>query len=118
MSEEKTTTTAMIDALFPRDVYAQVGPKLTVSETLLRLVTRDMRFNDFVREILITIVKVVKCEAGSILELDHRKNQFFFRAAIGSSADRIRDVMIPWGQGIVGHVAESKLPFVVNDVAS
>ena len=42
----------------------------------------------------------------------------FFRAAVGHSSDRIVRFMIPKGQGIAGHVAESRQPLIVGNVES
>jgi GAF domain-containing protein len=61
-------------------------------------------------------MKVVKCEAGSIFEVDESRNALFFRAVVGQSSDQLASFVIPLGQGIVGHVAESRQPVVVSDV--
>src|SRR5207237_164785 len=60
--------------------------------------------------------KVVRSEAGSILEVDHASEYLFFRTTVGQSSDRLGDFTIPLGKGIVGQVAESRLPHVVNEV--
>jgi GAF domain-containing protein len=56
---------------------------------------------------------VVKAEAGSFLEVDHSSNVLFFRAVVGQSSDKVSKFKIPIGQGIVGHVAETRLPLAV-----
>ena len=53
----------------------------------------------------VRVPKVVKSEAGSLLEVDHEKNSLFFRAVVGASSDRVSNFVIPMGQGVVGHVA-------------
>ncbi len=106
-----------IVGLFGDDSIAMTAAKLSVNEAILNLLTKDYAFSDFVRELLLTIMKVVKCEAGSILEVDHAKGVLFFRAVAGQSSDRVASFVIPIGQGIVGHVAESRLPLVVSNVS-
>ena len=103
--------------LFEDDTVALTAAKFALVECFLRQVTRDQNFNDFVREILMVIMKVVKSEAGSMLEVDHEKNALFFRSVVGPSSDRVSNFVIPMGQGVVGHVAESRRPLVVSNVA-
>ncbi len=101
-----------------KDQLPLVATKLLTSESLLNLLTRDISFNDFTRELLLTAMKTVKCEAGSLLELDPEKRVLFFRSAFGFSSDQIVQYLIPIGKGIVGHVAETREALVVNDVTN
>ena len=82
---------------------------------MYKLLTANLGFHDFMREILLTIMKAVKCEAGSILEINHKEKTIFFRAAVGHSSDQVIRFVIPLGKGIVGYVAESKQHLVVSD---
>jgi GAF domain-containing protein len=91
--------------------------KLALSEAFLSLLPLDQTFSDFMREMLLAIMKVIKSEAGSILEVDQPKNSLFFRAVVGTSSDQVSSFVIPMGQGIVGHVAESRRPLLVDNVA-
>jgi signal transduction protein with GAF and PtsI domain len=101
--------------IFQEDV-ARLAAKISLMEELFRLMTADLKFQDFIREILLSVMKNVKCEAGSILEVNHEKRAIFFRAATGISSDRIMHFLIPMGKGIVGYVAESRQPLVVSNV--
>jgi len=105
-----------IISLFPDGAIAGSAAKAEFLEALLRLMPRDLKFQDFMRDILIEVMKVVKSEAGSILEVDHENQQLFFRAVAGQSSDKVSHYVIPIGQGIVGHVAESMQPLVVHNV--
>jgi GAF domain-containing protein len=102
--------------LFDDDTVAITAAKFALVESFLKQVTRDQGFGDFIREILLTTMKVVKSEAGSVLEVDHKKNSLFFRAVVGTSSDRVSSFVIPMGQGIVGHVAESRRGILVSNV--
>ena len=62
--------------LFQEDV-ARLASKLSMMEELFRLMTADLKFQDFIREILLAVMKNVKCEAGSILEVNHDKKAIF-----------------------------------------
>ncbi len=102
--------------LLADDSLAFLSAKFAVVEQLLHLLTRDYKFKDFCRELLLIVMKAVKSEAGSILEMDYKNKTLFFRAVAGQSSDRLANFVIPFGQGIVGYVAESRQPLVVSNV--
>lgn len=95
---------------------AMIMSKFTALDAIYRLTTRDCRFSEFTRELLVHVMKVVKSEAGSILEVDKTRGVLFFRSAVGQSSDTIHNFVIPLGKGIVGYVAESLQPLVVTNV--
>jgi GAF domain-containing protein len=101
--------------LFGADALAFVSCKLHIAEAFLKLAGKDCKFSDFSRDILLTIMKVVKSEAGSLLEYDPKRQALFFRATAGTSSDKVSNYVIPMGTGIVGHVAESRQPLVVSN---
>jgi GAF domain-containing protein len=103
--------------LFGDDTAVITAAKFALVEAFLKHITRDQAFEDFLREILLTMMRVVKSEAGSLFEVDHQRNSLFFRSIVGTSSDRLSGFVIPMGQGIVGHVAESRRPLVVANVA-
>ena len=109
--------TLVMGALFEDDSLAVTASKLAIAESYLKLLTRDFKFQDFMRELLLATMRVVKSEAGSVLEVDHTKNSLFFRAVVGQSSDRVSSFVIPMGQGIVGYVAESRQALVVANVS-
>jgi GAF domain-containing protein len=99
------------------DGLSLMTAKCNVNDGLLRLLTRDLKFTEFAREALVIVMKSVKCEAGSLLEVDHSSNTIFFRAVVGSSSDQLADFVIPMGKGIVGYVAESRQSLVVSNLS-
>ena len=101
--------------LLEADSLATLATRLSAAESLLALLVKDVNFNDFMREVLLSFLKSIKCEAGSILEVDYSKNVLFFRSVAGQSSHRLSSVTIPWGSGIVGYVAESKNPVIIED---
>ena len=103
--------------LFGSESLAIVASKLHIAEAFLRLASKDCKFNDFTRELLLTAMKVVKSEAGSLFELDTKTNMISFRAVAGTSSDKVVGFSVPMGQGIVGYVAESRQPLAVADTA-
>lgn len=89
--------------------------KVSVLEDLFSAVTKDCNFTEFVNEILFSIMQAVKCEAGSIFELNPTNNILFFRGVVGSSSDLIVNFVVPMGHGIVGRVAETRTPIIVDN---
>src|SRR5689334_1409496 len=104
------------DTFFPEATLTTALAKISALEEFLNIAVRDCKFNEFILEVLTTILKAVNCEAGSILEADYQTNTLFFRAVVGSSADQVVNFAIPFGQGIVGHVAESRMPLIVDNI--
>ncbi len=105
-----------MSALLEGESLPIVLSKLMISESMLHLVNRDYKFHDFMREVLVSIMKVIKSEAGSILEIDQENNVLFFRSVVGCSSDRVTRFVISMGQGLVGHVAESRQPLLVDEI--
>ena len=100
------------------DSLASVSARLVAAESILDLLVRDLSFDDFMREVLVRFLKAVPCEAGSIIEATPDSSALFFRAVSGRSSDQLSSATIPWGVGIVGHVAESRQPVLVEDASS
>lgn len=90
--------------------------KLALNEALLNLLPKDLAFQDFMRELLLVIQKIVPSEAGTIFELDQANQSLFFRAVSGQASDTVTRFLIPVGQGIVGFVAESRKSARVDQV--
>lgn len=90
--------------------------KAAALEHFLRLLTKDVGFQDFMGQVLGVVAVTVPCEAGSIFEMDQEAGQLFFRAASGQGAGKVTHFKVPKGQGVVGHVAESREALVVNRI--
>ncbi len=105
-----------MSALISDESIALSAAKVGALESLISILIKDVKFHEFMREVLLVHLRAIKSEAGSILEVDTKTNTLFFRAVSGQSSDRVSRFTIPMGQGIVGHVAESRLPFMVTNV--
>lgn len=89
-----------------------------MAEKLFQLVVCEKSFDDLSESILTAVMSSVQAQAGSMLELDEAKQDFFFRANSGGASppDRLKAFRVPLGKGIVGHVAESKQPLLLRDL--
>lgn len=94
-----------------------LSSKQFFAERCLRLLTRDLDFNELIQEMLLDLLKVVECEAASVVEVDYVKNVMFFRSATGFSSDSIRRFTFPRGHGIAGQCAEQKKPILIDEIS-
>lgn len=92
----------------------QAVSKVAALERMIQAVCADQNFKDFSQEILLAFLGAVPSEAGSILEFNPTHQEFFFRVAAGQISDRIGSFRIPKSEGIVWHVAESRMPCLVD----
>lgn len=100
---------SMLSAQSPEQLHARAA----LGEALLHAVVRDQTFDDFAREILLALMNILKWEAGSVLELDHEKDIYFFRAVTGSSSHQLPQFEIPRHQGVVGKVGQEKKTYLL-----
>jgi GAF domain-containing protein len=115
--ESDSPVTSISPSLSSEPLHSVLS-KHNVCEFLLRALTKNHNYSEFVREALLSIMRVMKCEAGSILEIDEASQTMSFRSAAGKSSDKISGFKIPLGQGIVGHVAATKEPYLASSMAS
>jgi signal transduction histidine kinase/putative methionine-R-sulfoxide reductase with GAF domain len=83
------------------EIEREASASLDLDELLGRLLSRAMQLLD--------------AEAGSILLRQPSSGELFFRTALGTGADDLHRLKLPPGTGIVGWVAQHKLPLMVND---
>jgi len=106
----------------PRAVEQQeVFARLSEYETLLEIgaqLAASLDLPTVLELALSTAERVCRAETSSIWELDDERGELFFRVVRGRAAGAIRGLRVPLGQGIVGSVAQTARPELVNDVAS
>jgi HD-GYP domain-containing protein (c-di-GMP phosphodiesterase class II) len=90
------------------EMLLEIGVKLSGTLDLPTVLERALE----------TAEQVCRAETSSIWDVDEEKQELFFRVVRGRAAGEIRDLRVPIGQGIVGSVARSGVPEVVNDVAA
>lgn len=95
----------------------QLAAKWEAAESLFQLIACEKTFDDLVESALTVIVRSVNAQAGSVLEVDHKTQEFFFRSSYGGGdPDQLKAFRIPCNKGIVGHVAESREAVNVRDL--
>ena len=106
----------VINVLFANESVSTALTKVAALESFLSLGVKNCTFEEMMREILLTILRVIRAEAGSILEVNQLDQSLFFRAIVGSASDRVAHFTIPGGQGIVGQVIQTRQPVIVNNL--
>ena len=104
--------------LMNSEQIAETAAKLFATESMVDLLVRDQSFQEFMREILMVFMKTIRCEAGEIFEADAPNGVLFFRASAGQGSDKLDEVRIPIGKGIVGDVYRTHTMTCVNDCKS
>ena len=79
--------------------------------------TRTTDLDTLLNKIIEYAALIVKAEAASILLLDKKKNELYFKASLGKKSKEIKKYRVKVGEGIAGWVAEKGKSLIVNDVA-
>lgn len=102
--------------IFESESFSLLNRKYSAVEKLFPLFMKKCSFNELIQAILNVALEAVPSEAGSILELDHNKEQIFFRAALGPNSERLMEVTFPRTSGISGFACENQLAMILNAV--
>jgi len=86
------------------DVSAAISSTLDLDDALQRVMDRA--------------VQILNAEAGSLLLMDRLGRELIFEVVLGPTGEDLQGARIPVGQGIVGSVAQTGEPLIINDVAS
>jgi HD-GYP domain-containing protein (c-di-GMP phosphodiesterase class II) len=60
--------------------------------------------------------RVLDAEASSVFQIDEETKELYFVLALGEKGEEVKKIRVPWGQGVVGWVAEHAEPLLVADV--
>lgn len=75
-----------------------------------------MDLDELLTKIMEGAKQICHVKADSILLLDKKKEELYFRIAIGEKSNEIKKIVLPIGEGIAGWVAQSGEPLIINDV--
>jgi Nif-specific regulatory protein len=73
--------------------------------------------NQLLELVLETGTRIMRAKASSLLLLDQKTKQLYFKVTTGDKKDEMKNFAIKLGQGIAGHVAETGQPLLIEDVA-
>jgi len=83
-----------------------------ISLELTRTADLDALLNKIIKHAAI----IVEADAASILLLDKKKNELYFKASLGKKSKEIKKFKVKVGEGIAGRVAEKGKSLIINDV--
>lgn len=66
--------------------------------------------------IIQSATSMIKAKAASLLLLEPKTGELFFKVATGEKGNEVKGFKIKLGQGIAGHVAETGEPLLIEDV--
>lgn len=91
--------------------------QLTVINTAARAMASTLDFDSVPQTVLAQAVQVLEAKAGSILLIDEKTNLLSFKAVVGpQESNRLIDVQVPVGYGVIGWVAQNGKSARIDDV--
>ncbi|HIE53020.1 MAG TPA: GAF domain-containing protein [Armatimonadetes bacterium] len=109
--EERTDSLAQAQA-----ALGWLNLRFNTLQQLMHLFNEDLSLAEALDQALEVILSVSECEAGSIFLLDEEKDELYFAAVRGPSAEQLKKVRLKRGEGIVGWAIEENETVAVSDV--
>jgi diguanylate cyclase (GGDEF)-like protein len=81
-----------------------------------KTLTSTLNISEVLGIIMEKISKLLKPTNWSLLLVDPASNELYFEIAVGEGAEKLKDVRLQFGEGVVGWVASQAQPILVSDV--
>ncbi len=78
-------------------------------------ITSTLDLRTVLETIVAKAIELLRAEAGSLLLVDESTNELVFEVTFGPAASELRGQRLPLGKGIVGAVAQTRQPQIVNE---
>lgn len=78
-------------------------------------ITSTLDLRTVLETIVAKAIELLHAEAGSLLLVDDQTNELIFEVTFGPAAEDLRGQRLPVGKGIVGAVAQTRQPVIVNE---
>jgi sigma-B regulation protein RsbU (phosphoserine phosphatase) len=99
------------------DIIRDKIEKLEFLTSASRMLNSTLDLDQLLEVIMKIVEKALDVEAVSLSVVDESGKNLVFEVARGRRGDEIRGITIPFGEGIMGRVAQSGKPLVVNDTS-
>jgi diguanylate cyclase (GGDEF)-like protein len=96
-----------LDDLVKLSYFADIGKAIASARTIDQVMTRVME----------RIGEIFGPQNWSLLLLDRKSKELYFKLVIGIDAEKLRGIRIPVGEGIAGWIAQTGQSAIVQDVA-
>jgi signal transduction histidine kinase len=93
----------------------QRAQQLATLNEVGRTITSTLELRPALNLIMEKAVEILNAEAGSLLLVDPETGALIFEVTLGPTAGDIQGMRLPMGTGIVGQVAETGQPMIVNE---
>lgn len=108
---------ALEKSRFLNEARSRASQLATLREVSVAM-SSTLNLDQALNEVMNRAVEILHAEAGSLLLMDPKGEQLTFEVVLGPTGQELRGVKTPVGKGIVGTVAVSSEPLIINDVAN
>jgi putative nucleotidyltransferase with HDIG domain len=99
------------------DALEQRVQELSMLLELNKIIISTLELDKLLHLIMTLASKVVHSEASSLMLLDDALQELYFDVALGEKREQIKQIRVKIGEGIAGHVAQTGLPLIIDDVS-
>lgn len=90
--------------------------KLEALSKISKAISSDLYLEDILRLIVVVTAEVMKSKICSLWLLDEQDRSLRIRATQSMSEEYLKERHLKWGEGVVGHVAETNRPMMILNV--
>ncbi|MCD6184621.1 MAG: sigma 54-interacting transcriptional regulator, partial [Deltaproteobacteria bacterium] len=87
-------------------------------EQMTSQVSSENELDQLLELIIETTTKIMQVKAASLMLINQKSGQLFFKVATGEKKDALKGFKIKQGEGIAGYVAETGEPLLIRDVSN
>ncbi len=92
--------------------------QLTILSEVSMAISSTLNLDTALERVMDRAVEILNAEAGSLLLMDQHGKNLTFEVVLGPTGKELRGMSTPVGKGIVGAVAQSCDPLIINDVSA
>ncbi len=96
----------------------RISSRVSALAGMNTLLNSGLNREQLLRAIMLWVEEEVGCEAASLILLDETDGLLKFEVALGPAGDRLKDVTMEVGEGIVGAVVATGKPLLVPDTGA
>lgn len=89
--------------------------RLRILTELSALINSSLDTREIRKRAMEAATRLMDAETGSLLLVDHEKEELFFEVALGDQGNILKEIRLKIGQGIAGWVAEHGEPLIIAD---
>lgn len=90
--------------------------KFAFVQDAAKALTSTLKVDQVLKTIMEKVEELMAPDIWSLLLVDEKTNELFFQIATGKAAEKLKDIRLRMGEGIVGWVAQHAQAAIVHDV--